>query len=60
MVCFDLIQDEVRYSLVGPAEVLPFFYINPLTGLITITKPLTGTSEKQYNVSNPEDLLSVQ
>ena len=36
----------------GPEEALGFFYINPLTGTVTVTRPLTETTERQYAVSS--------
>lgn len=42
--------DEVRYKLIGPEEALNFFYINPLMGDISVTNPLTDSTEKQYKV----------
>ena len=44
-------NDEVRYKLTGPPEALNFFYINPLSGDISVTNALTDSSEREYRVS---------
>ncbi len=43
--------DEIRYALLGPAEALNFFYINPLSGEISVTGLLTDSTERQYRVN---------
>ena len=42
--------DEVRYRLLGPADALGFFYINPLSGDLSVTRPLTESTEREYSV----------
>ena len=44
--------DEVRYRLLGPADALGFFYINPLSGDLSVTRPLTESTEREYVVSS--------
>jgi protocadherin Fat 4 len=47
----DADEDEIRYKLLSPAEAVQFFYINPLTGEVSVTRPLTESSEKEYVIT---------
>ena len=44
-------DDEVRYRLLVAESVTKFFFMNPLTGRLSVSKPLTESSVKQYVVS---------
>ena len=46
----DLDNDEIRFRLVEPQEAFGFFYMNPLTGEISVTRLLTESTEKSYKV----------
>ncbi len=39
----DMDGDDVRFSLIGPEEIVKYFYINPQTGKMTISRPLSET-----------------
>ena len=43
--------DAIKYRLLGPASVLPYFYLNPQTGNITLIKPLSGSTAQRFVVS---------
>ena len=45
-------NDVVTYELLGPEEALDFFFINPVTGNLSVTKPLYGLTESRYKVNN--------
>ena len=44
--------DEVRYSIMAAESVKRFFFMNPLNGQLSVAKPLTESSAKQYVVSD--------
>ena len=44
-------KDEVRYRLLATESVTKFFFMNPLTGQLSVSKPLTKSSVKEYVVS---------
>ena len=44
-------DDEVRYRLLVAESVSKFFFMNPLTGQLSVSKPLTESSVKEYVVS---------
>ena len=44
--------DEVRYSIMAADSVKRFFFMNPLNGQLSVAKPLTESSAKQYVVSD--------
>ena len=45
--------DGVRFSITGDSVAQEFFYINPVTGVITLKKLLTTDTRSQYTVRNP-------
>ena len=45
-------NDEVRYRLLAADSVKRFFFMNPLNGQLSVAKPLTESSAKQYVVSD--------
>ena len=44
--------DEVRYRIMAAESVKRFFFMNPLNGQLSVAKPLTESSAKQYVVSD--------
>ena len=45
-------DDEIRYSLVGDEDIIKYFYINPQSGSISVSRPLTDSEAKEFKVSN--------
>ena len=43
-------EDEIRYKLLGEEDVLKYFYINPETGAISVSTPLTSSEDRQLQV----------
>lgn len=46
-----LMQDTVKYSLLGDSAAMEFFYINPSTGDIGLKKQLSDSTAQTFSVS---------
>ena len=44
--------DTISFSLLGEEDQVRHFYINPFTGKISVSRPLTQSELKLYEVSN--------
>ena len=46
-----LLQDTLKYSIIGDDIARQFFYLNADTGLLTLKRLLSEDTSSQYNVS---------
>ncbi len=47
----NLLQDTIRYELIGNERAQEYYYLNPSTGLITIKKLMTEGDQGEDTVS---------
>ena len=50
IIATDADKDDVEYEMQGDGESQQFFYLNPLTGVVTTKKFLTETKTKEFKV----------
>lgn len=48
---------QMRYTLLGNAAALQYFYVVPTTGDVVVTKALTGSTDTAFTVSTISYLL---
>ena len=53
-ICFTIdaifFQDEIRYNFLGPSELFPYFFLHPITGVVTCTGLLEQTNGTDLEV----------
>lgn len=51
MIFFTYLQDSITYRIQGDPEDQEFFYVEPLTGILSLKKTFMDTSLPSFTVS---------
>ena len=48
------LQDDIEYKMTGGEDDNKYFYLNPVSGVISTKKFLTETKQKEFRVCIPD------